>query len=122
MNVRSAGAGLSPPMSARVEPQVQAGADLTARRAHEIRRRRLIVLGLQLLVAVVWLGTWELTTRLGWVDKFFFAQPSEIALKLLTWVTQGTELRPLWDQGLPTMDETVGGFIVGSLLGRVIGV
>src|SRR5258708_40037196 len=114
MNVRSAAARLSAPMSARVEPQVQAGADLTARRAREIRRRRLIVLGLQLLVAVVWLGTWELTTRLGWVDKFFFAQPSEIALKLLTWVTQGTELGPLWDQVLTTMEETVGGVIVRS--------
>jgi NitT/TauT family transport system permease protein len=81
-----------------------------------------MVLGLQLLVAVVWLGSWELTTRLGWVDKFFFAQPSEIALKLWTWVTQGTELGPLWDQVLTTMEETVGGFIVGSLLGVVMGV
>ncbi len=81
-----------------------------------------MVLGLQLLVAVVWLGSWELTTRLGWVDKFFFAQPSEIALKLWTWVTQGTELGPLWDQVLTTMEETVGGFIVGSLFGVVFGV
>jgi len=96
--------------------------DLTARRARDIRRRRLTVLGLQLLVAVVWLGSWEVTTRLGWVDKFFFAQPSEIALKLWTWFTQGTELGPLWDQVLTTMEETVGGFIVGSLLGVVFGV
>jgi NitT/TauT family transport system permease protein len=81
-----------------------------------------MVLGLQLLFAVVWLGSWELTTRLGWVDKFFFAQPSEIALKLWAWVTQGTELGPLWDQVLTTMEETVGGFIVGSLLGVVFGV
>jgi len=122
MNVRSAAARLSAPMSARVEPQAHAGADLTARRAREIRRRRLMVLGLQLLVAVVWLGSWELTTRVGWVDKFFFAQPSEIALKLWTWVTQGTELGPVWDQVLTTMEETVGGFIVGSLLGVVMGV
>src|SRR5258708_22567201 len=101
-------------MSARVEPQAHAGADLTAKRARDIRRRRLMVLGLQLLVAVVWLGSWELTTRLGWVDKFFFAQPSEIALKLWTWVTQGTELGPLWDQVLTTMEETVGGFLAPS--------
>src|SRR5258708_7420087 len=122
MSVRSAAARLSAPMNARVEPQAYAGADLTARRAREIRRRRLTVLGLQLLFAVVWLGSWEVTTRLGWVDKFFFAQPSEIALKLWTWITQGTELGPLWDQVLTTMEETVGGFIVGSLLGVFFGV
>src|SRR5260370_42215843 len=115
MNVRSAAARLSAPMSARVEPQAHAGADLTARRAREIRRRRLMVLGLQLLVAVVWLGSWELTTRVGWVDKFFFAQPSEIALELWTWVTQGTELGPLWDQVPTAMEETLGGLILGPL-------
>src|SRR5712691_1294393 len=100
MNVRSAAARLRAPVSAPVEPQARPGVDLTARRARDIRRRRLTVLGLQLLVAVVWLGSWEVTTRLGWVDKFFFAQPSEIALKLWTWFTQGTELGPLWDQVL----------------------
>src|SRR5260370_18629093 len=115
MNVRRGAARLSAPMSARVEPRAREGADLTARRARDIRRRRLMVLGLQLLFAVVWLGSWELTTRLGWVDKFFFAQPSEIALKLWTWVTQGTELGPLWDQVLTTMEETVGGFHFRSL-------
>src|SRR5260370_19767523 len=108
MNVRSAAARLSAPVSARVEPQAHAGADLTARRAREIRRRRLIVLGLQLLVAVVWLGTWELTTRLGWVEKIFLAHPSEIALMLLTSVTQRTELGPLCAQVLTTLDESVG--------------
>src|SRR2546428_9666098 len=115
MNVRSAAARLSAPMSALVEPQAHAGADLTARRARDIRRRRLIVFGLQLLVAVVWLGSWELTTRLGLVDKVFFSQPSEIALKLLTWVTQGTELGPLRDQVPTTMEETVGGGTAGPL-------
>src|SRR5260370_41360244 len=110
MNVRSAAARLSAPMSAPVEPQAHAGADLTARRAGEIRRRRLTVLGLQLLFAVVWLGSWELTTRLGWVDKFFFAQPSEIALKLWTWGSQGPALVPLWDQVLTNIEEAVRGF------------
>jgi len=122
MNARSAAARLRAPVSAPVEPQARAGADPLARRVRSVRRRRLLVLGLQALVAVVWLGSWQLTTQLGLVDKFFFAQPSEIALKIWTWVTEGTELGPLWDQVLTTMQETFGGFAVGSFLGIVLGV
>jgi NitT/TauT family transport system permease protein len=96
--------------------------DLAARRARDERRRRLNVLVLRVLFAVVWLGSWELTTRIGWVDKFFFAQPSEIALRLWTWFTEGTVLGPLWEQVLVTMEETIGGFVVGSILGIVVGV
>jgi len=96
--------------------------DLAAQRVRDARRRQLTVQGLRVLTAVVWLGSWELTTRLGWVDKFFFAQPSEIAVKLWVWTTQGTELGPLWVQVVTTMEETVGGFVVGSLLGVVMGI
>jgi len=96
--------------------------DLAAQRVRDARRRQLTVQGLRVLTAVVWLGSWELTTRLGWVDKFFFAQPSEIADKLWVWTTQGTELGPLWVQVVTTMEETVGGFVVGSLLGVVMGI
>jgi NitT/TauT family transport system permease protein len=107
-----------------VQPQLaeRTVTDLTARRIREQRRRRLSVLGLRVLFAVVWLGSWELSTRIGWVDKFFFAQPSEIALRLWVWITEGTALGPLWEQVLVTMEETVGGFVVGSILGIAVGV
>src|SRR5207245_9396695 len=122
MNARSAAARLRAPLMAPVEPQAPAGASLLAWRVRSVRRRRLLVLGLQVLVAVVWLGSSQLTTQLGLVDKFFFAQPSEIAQKLWVWITEGTELGPLWDQVLTTMEETFGGVVVGSLLGIVLGV
>src|SRR5437899_12898050 len=122
MNARSAAARLRAPLMAPVEPQAPAGATLLARRVRSVRRRRLLVLGLQVLVAVVWLGSWQLTTQLGLVDKFFFAQPSEIAQKLWVWISEGPKLWPLWDQVLTTMEETFGGFVVGSLLGIVLGV
>jgi NitT/TauT family transport system permease protein len=109
-------------MGVATEPAVQPATDLAAKRARDARRRRITVNVLRVVFAIVWLGSWELTTRLGWVDKFFFSQPSEIVLRLWVWITEGTALGPLWEQVLVTMEETVFGFIVGSLLGIVIGV
>ncbi len=91
-------------------------------RRRRVRNRRLQVQGLRLLVALVWIGSWELTTRIGLVDKFFFGQPSGIAQKMVTWVTQGTALGPLWEQVAVTMQETVLGFVVGSVFGIIFGI
>jgi NitT/TauT family transport system permease protein len=87
-----------------------------------MRRRRLFVFALRLTVAVIWIGSWELTTRLGGVDKFFFGQPSGIVQQLNEWITHGTELGPLWVQVVTTMEETILGFLVGAVLGVVVGV
>jgi NitT/TauT family transport system permease protein len=122
MNARSAAARLSVRMSARSEPAGRPMVDLAAKRRRDAQRRQLNVAGLRLVVAVVFLGGWEATTRLGWIDVFFWSQPSAIFAKLWYWITQGTELGPLWEQALVTMEETVGGFIVGSILGVIIGV
>jgi len=110
-------------LSTVVGPQAQRPAvDLVSRRRAEARRRLLTIQGLRLLVAVVILGGWELGVRAGVIDKFFWSQPSEIGAKLWLWVTQGTDLGPIWDQILVTMEETAGGFIVGSILGVIFGV
>ena len=104
------------------EPVARPAADLVARRRAEARRRVLTIQGLRLLVAVVILGGWELGVRAGVIDKFFWSQPSDIAAKLWAWVTTGTDLGPIWDQVLVTMEETVGGFFVGAVLGVIFGV
>jgi len=122
MNVRSAAARLSVRMNAPAEQAERPLSDLAARRKRDAQRRRLSVAGLRLLLGVVILGAWELSTRLGWIDVFFWSQPSAIAAKLWIWITQGTDLGPLWDQVLVTMQETVGGFVVGSILGIIFGV
>src|ERR1700693_1822465 len=122
MNVRSAAARRSFCMKAPSEQAERPVSDLAARRKRDAQRRRLSVAGLRLLLGVVIVGAWELSTRLGWIDVFFWSQPSAIAAKLWLWITQGTVLGPLWDQGLGTLQETIGGFVVGSILGIIFGV
>ena len=115
-------------MSARsvlAEPVAQAAAlevDPAEERRRQRRRRRFEVQGLRLLAAGVWLGSWELTTRTGLVDPFFFGMPTGVARRMWTWLTEGTALGPLWVQVLVTMEETVLGFLVGVVLGIVAGV
>src|SRR2546421_7909733 len=121
MSVRSA-ARRSLAVSSQGAQAQRPSADLVARRRRDARRRQLNVAGLRLVVAIVFLTLWEVTTRLGWIDPFFTSQPTAIADKLWYWITQGTELGPLWEQALVTMEEAVGGFVVGSLLGVIFGV
>jgi NitT/TauT family transport system permease protein len=86
------------------------------------RRRRIVVNTLRILLLVVIIGGWELATRVGIVDKFFWGQPSGIWTQLVTWVTQGTAQGPLWEQIAVTLEETVLGFVVGVVFGVVFGV
>ena len=97
-------------------------ADLMARRIRTARRRRLTIYALRLVFTVVWLGSWELSTRLNWVDPFFVGQPSGVVTRLWTWITDGTALGPLWFQAAVTMEEAVLGFLIGSALGIVFGI
>jgi len=122
MSGRSASAQLevTAPASASEEPTPVV--DFGARRTQARRRHQLNIFGLRVLVAVVVLGGWEGTTRLGIVDPFFYGQPSGVAHQLWLWVTVETSLGPLWLQVLTTLEETVGGFLVGSVLGVIFGI
>ena len=86
------------------------------------RRRRWVVNVLRVLILVLLIGGWELTTRVGIVDPFFWGRPSGILAQLVTWVTQGTAQGPLWEQIAATLEETVLGFLIGVVLGVFFGV
>lgn len=114
-----------------VTPRVDDGADFDLVRARARSRRRLMVLGLRVFLAVFIVGAWELGTRVGCygsdtatcvVDKFFFGQPSGIWNQLGIWVTRGTAQGPLWEQIFVTLEETFLGFVIGVALGIVFGV
>jgi NitT/TauT family transport system permease protein len=73
------------------------------------------------LLVVVWLGSWQLVaTHL--IDPFIFSRPSDIAVQLATWFTDGTSQGSIWEQIGVTMEEAVIGFLIGSVLGIVLGV
>lgn len=96
--------------------------DIGADRRRSARRRRVLIQVLRVALAVALIGSWELTTRLGWVDPFFFGRPSGIAQKIWTWITVGTSQGPLWQQVVVTLEETVLGFVIGVILGVVFGI
>jgi sulfonate transport system permease protein len=122
MSVRSVAARPEVAAPSSAPSTEQAPAELIRARLVAARRHRLMIYGLRLLFAVVMVGSWELTTRLSWVDPFFFGMPSRIVARLWEWVTQGTALGPLWLQLVVTMEETVLGFIVGVVSGVIVGV
>jgi len=97
------------------------GFDYDQERERARDRRRVLVQVLRVILAVVILGTWEITTRVGCygpdsgtciVDPFFFGQPSGIWSQLVRWVQVGTAQGPLW----------VLGFAIGVILGVIFGV
>ena len=97
------------------------------------RRRRLTINLLRVLVFVVIIASWEITTRIqipdntiqGFhylVDPFFFGQPSGIVAQFWDWVQNGTAQGPLIEQIGVTLEETILGFIAGVVLGIILGV
>jgi NitT/TauT family transport system permease protein len=88
----------------------------------DIRRRRILVNTLRILLLVVFIGGWELFSRIGVIDSFFWGSPSGIWSQLVTWVVNGTAQGPLWEQIAVTLEEAVLGFVIGVVLGVLFGV
>ena len=86
------------------------------------QRRSSSVITLRVLIFVASTGLWELAAATGWIDPFFFGRPSGIVRQLYEWVTQGTPQGSLWLQMRVTLEETVLGFIIGSVAGVVCGI
>jgi NitT/TauT family transport system permease protein len=94
-----------------------------ARRAKRVRRARILVV--QILLAVLLIGSWQLLTTWKVVDPFFYGQPSGIAKQLRDYFTQGdqaTEFGSYYTQILTTLREAVFGFVLGTAGGIVFGV
>jgi NitT/TauT family transport system permease protein len=88
---------------------------------HARRRRRFWLWAARLGFAVFVVGGWQLCTAMGWVDKFFYGQPSLIWDALVRLFTKGTEFGSIWDDIAVTLKEAVYGFLLGTASGIVLG-
>ena len=84
-----------------------------------IRSRKRLIIALRLAVLVIVLGGWELSARMKWIDPFFYSMPSMIWNQIVEWMRDGTSQGPLWQQVLVTLEETVIGFLIGSIAGVI---
>ncbi|MGX9391381.1 ABC transporter permease [Nitrobacteraceae bacterium UC4446_H13] len=90
--------------------------------AERQRRRWRMIIALRIIVFVLFVGGWELGVRAGFLDSFFFGQPSAIIDKLIDWIRNGTSIGPLWKQVWVTIYEAGAGFVIGSVLGVLFGI
>ncbi|WP_269856591.1 ABC transporter permease [Streptomyces sp. RPT161] len=86
------------------------------------RRRRLLVLSAQLALVVLVVGGWQLASAQGVLDSFTYGSPSGVVDQLRTWFTQGASTGSIWHNIGVTMEETVLGFLIGTLSGVVLGI
>ncbi|MDE2145058.1 MAG: ABC transporter permease [Burkholderiales bacterium] len=95
---------------------------MEAAAARSAQRRRRTVQFWRWLILVLFLGSWELLSRAHVIDEFFYSRPSAILARLQTWIVDGTSEGPLWYHLWVTMEESVLGFVSGSIGGIVAGV
>jgi NitT/TauT family transport system permease protein len=84
-------------------------------------KKRTLYFSLQVLIAIVVFGSWELLSDFKIIDKFFFSSPYEIIKHIIEWFTEGTSQGPLYIHFVVTFEETILGFIIGVVLGIVAG-
>jgi len=68
-----------------------------------------------ILVGIV--GLWEVAARAGWIDAFFWSQPSAIYKTLIIFFTQGDA----WIDISFTFRSTIFGFLIGTAAGSLFG-
>ena len=83
-----------------------------------LKKKKTIVIFLQILLLFLFLGLWELFAYTGVIDPFFFSSPSKIAVTLVD-LFQGSEI---WTHMGISLLETILGFLIATLLGGLIAV
>lgn len=103
-----------------VIPPDEVGPVVSARQAKS-RRTMWIWTGRAAVVVVVF-GGWQWFTAVGWVDKFFFGQPTGIVDSLVHLFTVGTAFGTIWENLWVTVQEAFLGFLLGTVTGVTFGI
>jgi NitT/TauT family transport system permease protein len=84
-----------------------------------IRRKvgRSTVVLLQIVTFVLIVAAWEVLSRTGVADPFFFSQPSEIAVRVGEWLASGF----IWEHLATTLAEALLAFVIGTIFGVAFG-
>ncbi|MFI8496381.1 MULTISPECIES: ABC transporter permease [Peribacillus] len=70
----------------------------------------------QILIFIVFFSSWELFSRMKWIDPLIFSSPSKVWHLFIKKLGDGT----LLSHSGVTLFETVLGFIIGTLLGTIL--
>ena len=71
----------------------------------------------QVVILVGGLSLWEIAARAGWIDAFFWSQPSAIASTMAIFFATGDA----WTDISFTFRSTVFGFLIGTTAGSLLG-
>lgn len=80
-----------------------------------IREKRLIRL-YQLLILIGFIGLWQLSASLEWIDPFIFSSPSRVVKTIIDMTKSG---KLFYHLGI-TLFETLVSFVIGTVLGIII--
>jgi len=75
------------------------------------------VLAIQVGIVFAVLALWETAVRVGWLDAFFWSQPSAILRTAFTFIASGQAFYDTWF----TVSATIAGFVIGTGGGAAIG-
>lgn len=80
--------------------------------------KKILILGLQIGVLVLFVGLWEILTAAKIMDPFMFSSPSRIAKMFGTLAGAGT----IWIHIWTTLYECILGFVISTVIGVLIAV
>lgn len=81
------------------------------------RRQKWVIRGGQAVVGILLLACWELFTRIGWMDVYYWSSPAIIVEKGWAAIAEGTLLHDI----AFTSGATILGFMLGTVGGALLG-